>query len=216
MMSFNEYFCPDWDNLTIQGNFYSPQFKWISMYYYTCDNKTSNSCASAAEMDSFYAKSPSLKIMYINSYFDSEIYTNSPISYFLDFLAISLVRGKGVFTKPYLKNNTYTLYDSLFGFIPNKYVSNFIELGAVESRLSEPGPTSGNIHEVASIGIWLDKNYDVYRRDVYSFNLVMRDVGGIYTAMFSMGLFFCWLFRDALYFTSLISLLYETEISPKK
>ena len=65
------------------------------------------------------------------------------------------------------------------------------------------------------MGIWIDKNYDAFRRDVYSFNLVMRDVGGLYTAIFSMGLFLTWIFRDTLFFTTIIGKLYNVETTTK-
>lgn len=110
-----------------------------------------------------------------------------------------------------MKNNTYTLYDSLFGFIPFKTESNFVQRGSTENRLSQPGANTGDPTQIMTMGIWIDTNYDTYRRDVYSFNLVLRDVGGLYTAIFSMGLFLSWIFRDTLFFTALISKLYEVE-----
>lgn len=48
MYNIEDYYCPDWTNLTIQGNWYSPEFKVITLNYVRC---TGDNCSSDEEFE---------------------------------------------------------------------------------------------------------------------------------------------------------------------
>ena len=54
----------------------------------------------------------------------------------------------------------------------------------------------------------MDKEYDIYERNVYSFVGVLQDVGGFYNSLFFAGLFFYSQFQGSIYFSAIISKLY--------
>jgi hypothetical protein len=57
----------------------------------------------------------------------------------------------------------------------------------------------------------MDKEYDVYERNVYSFVGVLQDVGGFYNSLFFAGLFIYSQFQGSIYFSAIISKLYQVE-----
>ena len=72
--------------------------------------------------------------------------------------------------------------------------------------LTGPGP---GIYFLQSFR--LDKEYDVYDRQVYSISGVLQDVGGFYNSLFFLGLLIYSQVQGTLFFTSIISKLYLVE-----
>jgi len=59
----------------------------------------------------------------------------------------------------------------------------------------------------------LDKEYDIYERNVYTISDVLQDVGGIYNSLFFAGLIIYSYskFQHTLFFTGIISKIYMVE-----
>ena len=61
----------------------------------------------------------------------------------------------------------------------------------------------------------LDKSHDTYERQVYTFSMVMQDVGGLFNALYFAGLILYSILRDSLVFTDLISKSFNQQSSKK-
>ena len=57
----------------------------------------------------------------------------------------------------------------------------------------------------------MDGSYDIYERNVYSLANVLQDIGGIYNTLFFVGLVIYGRFQGSIYFSSIISKLYQVE-----
>lgn len=57
----------------------------------------------------------------------------------------------------------------------------------------------------------LDKEYDIYERQVYSLSGVLQDIGGFYNSLFFVGLILYSNFQETLFFSGIISKLYMVE-----
>jgi hypothetical protein len=57
----------------------------------------------------------------------------------------------------------------------------------------------------------MDKQVDIYSRDVYTIMGVLRDVGGFYNSLFFAGLLVYSQFQGTIIFSKLVSKLYQIE-----
>lgn len=64
------FYCPDWTNLTIQGNWYSPEYKLLVLNFNRCKGPN---CASDAEMK-VWIKNKWIQEVIVSSYFDIKDY----------------------------------------------------------------------------------------------------------------------------------------------
>jgi hypothetical protein len=109
-----------------------------------------------------------------------------------------------------MKKNILQLHDDLFGIFNSMVEDFFFSIG-------ERNYFTADLDEGYGPGVLfyqdfkLDKHYDVYERKVYSFSGVLQDVGGIYNSLFFVGLFIYSRFQGSIYFSSLISKLYQVE-----
>ncbi|CDW81986.1 UNKNOWN [Stylonychia lemnae] len=199
------FYCPDWFNLTIQGNWYSPEYKLVTLGFRRCSGKN---CATEEEFQSWVGKITMQEII-ISSYFDVSDYEN-PVHYFLDDLYLPFQYNRSVVSNNYIRRNKLELHDNLFGIFNDQVDLTFYQK-------SERIYFTSDVNEGPGEGImffqnfYLDKNYDIYERRVYSFSGVLQDVGGIYNSLFFAGLFIYGRFQGSIYFSSIISKLYQVE-----
>eukprot|EP00347_Sterkiella_histriomuscorum_P017061 403350812 len=178
-----KFYCPDWKNLTLQGNWYSPQYKVLSLGFRRCRG---NNCATEEEFKAWISKITMQEII-ISSYFDVKDFEN-PVHYFLDDLYLPFQYGRAVVSNNYIRRNKLELHDDLFGIFNNQKDQYFYQKSDRVYFTADPedGPGEGIVFYQS---FYLDKNYDVYERRVYSFSGVLQDIGGIYNSLFFAGLF---------------------------
>eukprot|EP00347_Sterkiella_histriomuscorum_P005886 403354899 len=202
----HNYFCPDWQNLTIQGNWYSPEYKVISLFFQRC--KGAN-CATDDELKT-WIKNKWVQEIIISSYFDIKDYEN-PVHYFLDDSYLAIEYGRTTYNTMYFKKDFLQLSDNLIGFFNNVKNDHFYQMSHTKYFTStDEGGQGAGIYFYQDIK--LDKEYDVYERQIYSISSLLQDVGGFYNSLFFIGLFIFASFRESIYFSSLISKLYQIEI----
>ena len=122
----------------------------------------------------------------ISSYFDGNDYEN-PVKYFLDDMWVSLQYGRSVVYETYFKKNEIKLQDDQLGFFSDTKEDYFYQRSHNEYFTSDDefGPGLGRyLHQTVKI----DKEYDIYERQVYSVAGVLQDIGGIYNSVFFAGL----------------------------
>ncbi|TNV86976.1 hypothetical protein FGO68_gene3969 [Halteria grandinella] len=209
------YFCPDLQNLTLQGNWHAPVFAGIVLDWQRCsqDMKSANyypGCVNDTVFKEWFREA-TLQEIAISSYFDGNDYQN-PIKYFLDDMWVSLQYGRSVIYDSYFKKNIIQLTDDQFGLFSETKQDHFFQRSKADYFTSddEKGPGLGNyLHQAFK----LDKEYDIYERKVYTISGVLQDVGGIYNSLFFIGLIIYTYsqFQHALFFTGIISKIYMVE-----
>ncbi|CDW75112.1 UNKNOWN [Stylonychia lemnae] len=208
--NIESFYCPDWLNLTIQGNWYSPEYKVVTLGFRRCQGKN---CSTEDEFRQWIKKITMQEII-ISSYFDVSDYEN-PVHYFLDDLYLPFQYNRSIVSNNYIRRNKLELHDDLFGIFNNQKDITFYQK-------SERLYFTSDVNEGPGEGImffqsfYLDKNYDIYERRVYSFSGVLQDIGGIYNTLFFAGLIIYGRFQGSIYFSSIISKLYQVEEVRKK
>eukprot|EP00347_Sterkiella_histriomuscorum_P017804 403347926 len=204
--NIQNYFCPDWQNLTLQGNWYSPEFKVITLLFVKC---TGVNCASDEELK-VWLTGKWIQQVIISSYFDIQSYED-PVNYFLDDSYLAIEYGRTTFNTMYIKKDLLRLSDNLIGFFNE--IKNDIFYQMSHSRYftstDEGGPGKG-IYFYQDIK--LDKEYDVYERQVYSVSSLLQDIGGFYNSLFFIGLIIFSKLQESIFFSTLISKLYQIEL----
>lgn len=70
----DNYYCPTYNNLTVGGVFYSPEYDYVEIKVAKCKNSTTSNitCQSASAIDS--AILGSFNVIFISRYFDINDY----------------------------------------------------------------------------------------------------------------------------------------------
>jgi hypothetical protein len=146
-----------------------------------------------------------------SAYVDTSDY-DSPVHYFLDDIWISLDPSRSIIYPTFMKKVYLNLDDDYFGLFNSKKQEYFYQRSRSEYFTSDindgPGP---NCH--LEVSFRMDKEYDIYERQVYSVVGVLQDVGGFYNSLFFAGLLIYSHFQGSIYFSSIISKLYQVEQS---
>ncbi|CDW82658.1 UNKNOWN [Stylonychia lemnae] len=199
------YFCPDWQNLTLQGNWYSPVYKCLTLLFERCKGPN---CASDDQF-SKWIDGKWIQEIIISSYFDIANYEN-PVKYFLDDTYLAIEYNRTTYNSMYFKKDILKLSDSLVGIFDDVQEEYFYQMS--HTRYFTSSDTGGFGHGVHFYqDIRLDKEYDIYERQVYSFSSLLQDIGGFYNSLFFIGLFVFGKFQNSIFFSSLISKLYQIE-----
>jgi hypothetical protein len=106
--------CPDWQNLTLQGNWHAPVFAGVSLGWQRCSSNKANSnyvkgCVNDTVFEKWFREA-TLQEIAISSYFDGNDY-EQPIKYFLDDMWVSLQFKRSVIYETYYKKNQIFLSD---------------------------------------------------------------------------------------------------------
>ncbi|CDW90626.1 UNKNOWN [Stylonychia lemnae] len=201
------YKCPDWNNLTIQGNWYAPEYKGITLVYQRCQNK--QICSSDDEFKQWFA--PILiQEIFTSSYFNIGDF-NSPIKYFLDDIWYNLQYGRSVVLQTFVKKNLIELSDNLFGLFYTQVNDYFYEMSKTVyfTADDQKGPGPGVMF---SQDIILDKQFDIYSRQVYTLTGVLQDIGGFYNSCIFICVVLYTRFQYTLFFSELISKVYQVDL----
>ncbi|TNV82997.1 hypothetical protein FGO68_gene7187 [Halteria grandinella] len=112
---------------------------------------------------------------------------------------VSLDPRRAIIYQTYFKKNLLELNDDIFGFF--------------SSQVQDQADVVNGPGEGIYFGqdFKLDKEYDVYQRQVYSLSGVLQDIGGFYNSLFFVGLLLYSNFQETLFFTSIISKLFMVE-----
>ena len=122
------YYCPDTNQLIIQGNWNAPVYAAFSLLFYRCSNDSTNngfapnvSCANDEDFSAWITQRTIQEIV-ISQFFNSSDYIN-PVHYFLDDIWVALDQNRAVFYQTHFKKNLLNLFDNYFGFL-NSAVSD--------------------------------------------------------------------------------------------
>eukprot|EP00347_Sterkiella_histriomuscorum_P012880 403366865 len=205
MYNIGSYFCPEWQNLTLQGNWYSPEYKLINLQFKRCSGQ---SCASDDEIKT-WLKNKWIQQIFISSNFDIKDYER-PIQFYLDDSYQAIEFQSTAFNTVYYKKDVLKLNDDLFGFFDGTEEKSFYQISHSKQFVSndQSGPGEGVLYYQ---DIKLDKEYDIYERQVYSVSSLLQDIGGFYNSLFFIGLILFSKFQESIYFSSLISKLYQID-----
>ena len=109
-------YCPDNLNVTLTGNFFANEFKYLTLNLVPCATSTTNKCKSSSEVSAFFQKSSNMQFMYIDNYFDVEDYKilvhqfrNEERYFNVD---LSLTQSANYFVRKQLVENTNDESDS--------------------------------------------------------------------------------------------------------
>eukprot|EP00347_Sterkiella_histriomuscorum_P020002 403339471 len=210
LYSIENYYCPDWNNLTLQGNWYAPEYKGLTLIFQRC---LGSNCSTDAEFKDWFA--PILvQEIFTTSYFNIGDY-EKPIHYFLDNIWVNLQYGRSVVYQTFMKKNQIQLSDNLFGLFYTTVNDYFYEISknTYFTADDKKGPGEGVLF---SQDIIIDKEYDIFNRQVYTLTGVLQDIGGFYNSCLFACLLIYSRFQGTLYFSSLISKLYQVDVKPSK
>ncbi|CDW74524.1 UNKNOWN [Stylonychia lemnae] len=209
LYSIDSYYCPDWNNLTIQGNWYAPEYKGLTLLYQRCSG---SNCSSDDDFKSWFA--PILvQEIFTSSYFNIGDF-DRPIHYFLDNIWVNLQYGRSVVYQTFVKKNQIQLSDNLFGLFYTQVNDFFYEIqkNTYFTADDQRGPGPGVMF---SQDIILDKEYDIFDRQVYTLTGVLQDIGGFYNSCFFVCVLLYSKIQYTLFFSSLVSRLYQIDVKPK-
>ncbi|CDW79042.1 UNKNOWN [Stylonychia lemnae] len=208
LYGLEKFNCPDYNNLTIQGSWFSPEYTAIQLIFQRCEGGFENNCSSDEDFKMWLSKI-FIEQLIINTYFDPDDYEN-PIHYFLEETYISFQYGRSVLTNLFFKKNEIRLFDDYFGMFPNTKVDYHYQKSKMEYQTADvnEGPGQGILYLQE---IKIDQEYDIYERHVYSFQNLLQDIGGFFNSLYFCGLIFYSQIRNSIFYTELISRLYQVE-----
>jgi hypothetical protein len=89
MYGINTLYCFNRKNYTLQGDYFSSYFSYISIKLSKCDSSKSKTCKNQTDIDAFF-QSLTFNVAYINFYFDYEDFETPVKSYIDDSLFFEL------------------------------------------------------------------------------------------------------------------------------
>ena len=98
LYEIDQYMCSDWNNLTIQGNWYAPFYKGFTLLWTRCSGLN---CSSEADFSKWFAPILMQEIFTV-AFFDIVDYT-TPVHSFLDNIWTPLSYGRAVVYQTFLK-----------------------------------------------------------------------------------------------------------------
>lgn len=110
-----------------------------------------------------------------------------PIKYFMEDIYYPLLSGKGLQSIIWYKRNQLELNDNIFGLYNTEAVDYFYQLSSQTYLVADPDTGPGKGFYFFQM-FKMDKQVDIYSRDVYTVMGVLRDVGGFYNSLFFAGL----------------------------
>eukprot|EP00347_Sterkiella_histriomuscorum_P017123 403350576 len=206
LYKIEEFYCLDFKNLSIQGNWYSPEFRVVDLQFKRCQGLN---CSTDEELQD-WLKNKWVQQVFISSYFDISDYEN-PIKYFFDDSYHPLEFGRTQYNSVYYKKDLIQLSDSIVGYFSQQKTDYFYQVSKQVFKMSL-ADRSPDISILFMQDIKLDKEYDIYERQVYSLDLWLQDVGGFYNSLFFIGLILFSQFQGTFIQAKLISRLYRIKI----
>ena len=152
------------------------------------------------------------RLGFLTSYFDYDDYTNPIKSYINDFDVFSVFEDRATSMEARIRHNTAEMTDGLLiGLTTEETEFYSLETKTIGTEHHEAN-TRGML---ARVYINLDRISDTYQRRVYTFMDLFGFVGGLFEIMSTCGLYFVSYVADRLYHNSVLSNLYQTEVSEK-
>lgn len=145
----------------------------------------------------------------ISTQFDINDY-ETPIKYFMEDVYYPLIQGQGLQSIIWYKKNTLQLNDNLLGLFNSKSNDFFYQLSYQTYLVADPDTGPGVGYYFFQM-FKMDKQVDIYTRNVYTVMGVLKDVGGFYNSLFFVGLILYSKFQGTIVLSALISKLYQIE-----
>ena len=142
------------------------------------------------------------------SSFQPDNYDN-PVKYFYEDFWVSLESNRSVLQNIFIKKNLLILHDDIFGIFSSTIQDYFYLKSETAYYSTDWQNEEVGVGVLYLLQIQLDKHYDIYERQVYTFSMVMQDVGGLFNSLYFVGLLIYSFFRDSLLFSDLVSRLFS-------
>ncbi|CDW75381.1 UNKNOWN [Stylonychia lemnae] len=203
--NLTNFYCPDWKNLTLQGNWYSKNYKYLTLSYIRCQGEN---CVNQEEFQK-WIDGKWVQQLIISSYFADNNY-EQPIQYFLDDSFLAIEKNRTIFNRINYQKNYLELSDNIVT-LDQSYKQDFFYMMSSQRTFFSSDTAGGGEGVFFSQDFVLDKEVNIYTRSVYSLSDLVRDIGGMYNGLYFIGLFLYQRLQDTILFSSLIGKLYQVE-----
>eukprot|EP00347_Sterkiella_histriomuscorum_P015448 403356992 len=202
----------DKSKMNVGGTFQSSLYQQVRVFLVPCVNNTSTAnisasivCKSKEEQKKFF-DSVDMRTRYVYRYFDQNDYENPIKGYIEDkvFLPLQYEMKKGV--EIHLRKNTAVMNDNPLPFQSAKEVTFM----STEYQLFFTSDLYRRGYSIGHINFRLDRQQDIYTRNVYSFSTLLADVGGIYNTLFLFGLIIASQFGEKIFYAKAIKEIFQT------
>ena len=147
------------------------------------------------------------QVRYVNRYFDFNDFELPIKDYIEDRLFFPVEPYIKKSAQLYVKKSFTDLSDSLFPFDS----SNNITFLSVDNILRYTSKLDYINFALVSVALRLYFEYDIYKRQIYTFSDLLADIGCIQQSLFSIGAVIVGLFYEKLLYSQIISDIYQTQ-----
>eukprot|EP00347_Sterkiella_histriomuscorum_P012024 403370182 len=190
------YYCPDFTNLTLQGNFHSPQYQYLYLEFKKCTNKSL--CLNQTLLTQRIERSL-IQLIVISSFFDVENY-EKPVKYFMDDAFFPLIDQQNIQGLVNIRLNELEMHDSVSGFWEDEENEIFYQMSTLSTMTQSLKTTSGSLF---TLQVQLDKYVDRFSRQVYTINDMLQELGGIQAVLFFIGFLIYNNFEESKFYLSM-------------
>ncbi|CDW85614.1 UNKNOWN [Stylonychia lemnae] len=171
----------DPNNIDLQGDFYSDIFKYVEVRLTRCVNGTDSNitCKSKEDIIAFL-NTQRLSIIYINQYFDFKSFGQEINSYLDDSIYFDLEKDRLKQTNVFIQRNRIKLTDDYFQY-GQQSDREFFQISNIRSY-EDDNAFENQIYN--RVFFRIDKNYDIFERQIYSFGQLFGELGGLKTSLF--------------------------------
>eukprot|EP00347_Sterkiella_histriomuscorum_P015758 403355792 len=165
----------------LQGDYYSQNYTYIEVQLQRCQNSNTSTviCKTKEEIQNYFTLQR-FWVLYVNSYFDFKSF-GQEINYYLDdSLYYDLERDASKQTNIFIQRNLIKLQDDYvqYGQSQDK---EFFQIQ--KALLNVDDNAYDNLNYIRAF-IRMDKNYDIYERQIYSLGQILGELGGLKTSLF--------------------------------
>ncbi|TNV85532.1 hypothetical protein FGO68_gene3405 [Halteria grandinella] len=202
MYGINRLMCFKRKNYSLQGDFYSNTFRYITIKLSKCKVN----CKNASEINS-YLSGKTFSIAFINQYFDYNDFT-IPIKSLIDDSVFTLIESDKIKRLNFYVMKSYIQLQDEYFQLGQSVTDNFANVVNLrpydDSNESDDGT-------VVQIFIRYDSRYDYYERRVYSMLELLGDIGGLQQSLYIIGLIMCQFFTYRIFLSSVLKQIYQVK-----
>eukprot|EP00347_Sterkiella_histriomuscorum_P007518 403348613 len=190
------FYCPDFNNFTLQGIFHSPEYQYLYLEFKKCSNLSL--CPNSTVLKKRIETS-SIQIIALTAFFEVESY-EKPVNYFMDDAFYPLIDQQNINGVVNIRSNELELHDSTFGFWDDEEKQQFYSISTYTTFPQSLTATDGSLF---SLQVQLDKYVDRFSRQVYTVNDMLEELGGISAVLFFIGFIIYSNFQESKFFFSM-------------
>eukprot|EP00347_Sterkiella_histriomuscorum_P023757 403333491 len=193
-------------NYSLQGDFYSEEFRYLDIKLLKCKNSTSSKtiCASKEEIDTFF-NAKQFKVAFINQYFDFQDFSSPVKQYIDDSLFWELDTRINRMANFYIQKQEAQLQDDLLQLGQKKS----LKFAQVSNQRTYDDFYDEAAGEFVAMYIRYDYRYDIYNRQVYSILVLLGDIGGLQQSLYTLGFLMIGFFSHRIFVSSILKQIYQ-------